>query len=447
MKTDRMKKAMLLASLLTLSISSTAQKPDFVANWKGVETLKEVGYPHAPYKALNGIYPLTNLKKVLINEYHCDYRFHDGMLAVYNKESNRWGFVDENGNLLSGGYKWTYPSVGESPAFGAGHVIVGLRAASSGSSFRRTDYYVVDKQGRAVKLPLQDLAGVFPFNNKGIAAVVPGGFGSKVLFFNTSGQQVFRNITNAAHSYSKSPLGDFIDGWARLELGQGYTFVSPSGTLMQKTFKDAQDFSEGLAAVAVQTGSGTRWGFIDTNGRMVIEAKFSNRPSPFSCGYAVVKKTNGKMVFINKQGSVCGTEADYYTNFVNGYALGTVRVYGNNSRGGDVWVIDAQMQRKKAVSSILGGEMIEGICKKNSPVITAFNDTYILHDKVLIYPPTGDTYRIDGFAVSWDDKVDIFSDNRIHINLKAKLGGVQKVWDGFLNEKGYLVFVFDKEEF
>ena len=435
-------------AFIAMCMAAKAQKPDFVANWNGVRTTNVVGGKHEPYKAFIGINLLKNLNKVLINEYETDYQYHDGMLAVFNKETRGWGFVDENGKRLPGGYKWTFPNVGESPAFASGHVIVGKPAPSTGSVFRHTDYYVLDKYGAAVKLPVQDLSAVTPFNNQGIAAVVPKGLGSKVIFFNTRGQQVFRNITNAVRGYSGSPIGDFISGWARLELGQGCTYVSPNGTLMQKTFKDAQDFSDGLAAVAVETGSGVRWGFIDSTGRFVIEPKFSNRPSPFSFGYAVVKKTNGKMVFINKQGSVCGSEADYYTNFVNGYALGTVREYSYGSRGGDVWVIDTLMQRRKAQSQILGGENIESICK-TLPVATVFDDTYIYYanNKWLIYPPTGETYRMDGFAVSYDDKIDKFSNRRVHITIKATIDGGNKVWDGFLDENGILVWVFDKDEF
>ncbi len=438
------RKLLLAFAMLGFTLHNVAQKPDFAANWKGLVTLNEVGGKHLPFPALQKIFPLTSMRKVLINDYSTDYVFRDGMLAVYNRDTGGWGFVDENGNVLAGGYKWKSARDTQSPAFGSGHCIVGLPSTSSASALRHTDYYILDKQGHTVKLPVQDLANIYPFNNRGIAAVIPAGFGSKVLFFNTSGQQVFRSITNAASSYSESPLGDFIDGWARLKLGQGYTFVSSTGTLMQKTFIGAQDFSDGLAAVATQTGSGIRWGFIDATGNIVIEPKFSKEPSPFSCGYAVVTKTNGKKVFINKQGNVCSEEADYYTNFVNGYALGTVREYSYGGKGGAVWVVDTQMQRKPAKSQILGGSDMEYICRI-LPVPTAFNDTYIYRydNRWLIYPPTGEVYSL--FASS-DSDIDKVSGRRMHIKFKATLNGVNKLWDGFLDNRGYLVFVFDKEE-
>lgn len=47
---------------------------------------------------------------------------------------------------------------------------------------------------------------------------------------------------------------------------------------------------------------------------MVIEAKFSSEPSPFSEGYAVVEKRDGKKCYIDKQGNVVfdGLRDAYY---------------------------------------------------------------------------------------------------------------------------------------
>lgn len=432
-----------------ITLQGISQKPDFVANWKGIRTLQVVGGKHEPYPALAGIYVSNSLKKVLINDFTTDYHFHDGMLAIFNRETGRWGFIDEYGNLMPGGYKWKNPSSGMDPQFGCGHCIVGQEAPSTGSAFRHTDYFIIDKRGNAVNMGIQDLSDVFPFNNGGIAPVVKRGTRDVVLFYNTSGNKVFTNVTNAVAGYRESPLGDFVDGWARLRVGNGYTFISNSGTLMPKTFVEAQDFSDGLAAVAVQTGNGKRWGFIDKAGNLVIEAKFSNMPSPFSCGYAVAKKTNGKMVLINKQGNVCSPEEQYYTNFVNGYALcGTITDYSYGSGGGTMWTVDTQLQRKPVQSQILGAGDLGGICQ-TLPVKTAFNDTYIYYEgeKYLIYPPTGVAYRLDGFASSWDDKFDVLSEKRMHIMFKSKSNGTVNILNGFLDERGVLIFVFDKEEF
>ncbi len=430
-----------MAMVFSASINATAQKTDIVASWQGVNTLREVGGNHAPYKALASIYIKNDLKQVRINKYSTNYQYHDGMLAISNGETGKWGFIDENGNLLPGGYKWYTPGIGKYPQFGAGYCIVGLPAASTGSVFKHYDYYILDKQGKTKKLAIKDLVTVYPFNNGGIAAVDVGGQRNKFIFFNTQGQQVFKNIVNAADDYPNGPLGDFNNGWARIKLGTGSTFVSQAGTMMPKKFVDAQDFSEGLAAVAVQTGNGVRWGFIDSNGQMVIEPKFSKEPTPFSNGYSVAKKTNDKMVFIDKQGNVRGTEAKWYTNFVNGYALG--------ANYNEVWLVDQQMQRH-SINGGLDHYAVENLAKK-LPVKTAFNGRYIYYEtnQWLIYPPTGTVYRMNGFVNGWNDKIDQIGDKRIHVNIKGQLTGnyPNKTWDGFLDDRGVLIFVFNEEEF
>ena len=432
---------MAIAIILAVSINVSAQKSDIIASWQGVKTLREVGGNHAPYKALSDIYIKKDLKQVRINKYETMHQFHDGMMAVSNKETGKWGFIDENGNLLTGGYKWYIPGIGKYPQFGAGHCIVGLPAASTGSMFKHYDYFILDKFGKTVKLGVKDLVTVYPFNNGGVAAVDVGGQRNKFVFYNTQGQQVFKNVVNAADDYPNGPLGDFNDGWARIKLGTGFSFITPAGTMMQKKFVDAQDFSEGLAAVAIQTGNGVRWGFIDKNGQIVIEPKFSKEPTPFSYGYSVVKKTSGMMVFIDKQGNVRGNEAKWYTNFVNGYAIGA-----NNN---EVWIVDQQMQRH-ALNGGLDHYAVENLAK-NLPVKTAFEGRYIYYEtnQWLIYPPTGTVYRMNGFVKSYNDKIDQIGDKRIHINVKSALTGnyPNKVWDGFLDERGVLIFVFNEEEF
>ena len=52
-----------MAMVFSASINATAQKTDIVASWQGVNTLREVGGNHAPYKALASIYIKNDLKQ------------------------------------------------------------------------------------------------------------------------------------------------------------------------------------------------------------------------------------------------------------------------------------------------------------------------------------------------------------------------------------------------
>lgn len=108
MKTS-FKIGVIIAITCAFYVKVSAQKSDIIASWPGVKTLKEVGGNHAPYKALGDIYIKKDLKQVRINKYETNHQFHDGMLAVANGETGKWGFIDENGNLLAGGYKWYIP--------------------------------------------------------------------------------------------------------------------------------------------------------------------------------------------------------------------------------------------------------------------------------------------------------------------------------------------------
>lgn len=83
----------------------------------------------------------------------------------------------------------------------------------------------------------------------------------------------------------------------------------------------ASDFSEGLAAAAIQRGYETLWGFIDTKGNWIIEPMFSNQPKDFHEGYAIAKKKSGRYVYIDKTGKVCSEEFQGAFRFFNGLAM------------------------------------------------------------------------------------------------------------------------------
>jgi hypothetical protein len=78
-----------------------------------------------------------------------------------------------------------------------------------------------------------------------------------------------------------------------------YTFIDREGApLFPQTFRDAFDFSEGLAAV----GDGKRWGFIDKTGAFRIQLQFESVGS-FSEGLAKFRR-DGKWGYIDKTGRV-----------------------------------------------------------------------------------------------------------------------------------------------
>jgi len=84
-------------------------------------------------------------------------------------------------------------------------------------------------------------------------------------------------------------------------------------------FKNAQPFSNGLAAVENADGN---WGFINTSGKLVIPYTYSLPPSRFMSDLAKVQSKEGKFGFINKENAVViQPKYEFATSFYKGYAL------------------------------------------------------------------------------------------------------------------------------
>ena len=422
-----------------------------LSKWKDIKPLR-MSNSIIEYR-LQKIALSPTLKKIVINNYETDHQFRDGILTVCNTDLGRYGFYDEEGNQLSGGFKWSKPfSMGRELAFGADHCIV-FEHVRTESGFHNFICYIIDKQGKTKRLPAGDNAStVWPFNNGGIAAVETDGAGTYVTFFNTKGEQVLRGIHAEEH---EAPIGDFINGWARLYAGyggqqKGYTFVNKSGKTIGKYYSSAQEFSEGLAAVKVETENGDRWGFIDTNGKMVIEPRFSNEPTPFSCGYTVATKQNGNMVYIDRQGNVCGEEAKWLTTFAGGKA------FGSNGYGAETWITDTLLQRtpitKEQYGSLAVDNNIEYLAR--FPMRTEFDGRYVVHhggpyssyqENTLTDINTGKHYLMAGFSSGFNpSEFNHITPHRIHV---AWTDENNQQRDGFLNERGELCLEFVKDEF
>ena len=94
---------------------------------------------------------------------------------------------------------------------------------------------------------------------------------------------------------------DFIsDGYVPVFYGErgnenllGLDFMDPAGNFLfgQKKLMNARAFSEGLAAVSPYETGGSLWGYSDTSGTIMIDAKYP-AAQPFHDGRAAVKIAN-----------------------------------------------------------------------------------------------------------------------------------------------------------
>jgi hypothetical protein len=154
----------------------------------------------------------------------------------------------------------------------------------------------IDTEGDYV-IPLQyDGADDF---SEGLAAVWRG---TQLLYVDTAG-----NVAIEAPGMTEG--GRFSEGLAAfgspLDVGSKYGYMDKRGNVViSPRFAAVGEFSEGLAAVEVEVGGGGGlvWGYVDKTGVWVIQPEFTSA-GPFSDGLAAVRKSNQDFGFIDKTGA------------------------------------------------------------------------------------------------------------------------------------------------
>jgi hypothetical protein len=216
---------------------------------------------------------------VVIEPQFCEAReFSEGLAAVNigatwvhqfphpHYEGGQWGFIDKAGRLV-------IPArFGSVEDFSDG---LSLVSANSKMSY-------IDKKGKAV-LQLDDMEDPQRW---------------------VTGAGRFSEGLAWVRTVDRSVLSGFID--------KAGTFV------IEPRFKEARDFSGGLAAVAV----GEKWGYVDRAGRLVICAQF-REARDFSRGRAAVRTGEG-WCYIDQQGTL--TIPGPY-NDVENFSGGLARVH------------------------------------------------------------------------------------------------------------------------
>ncbi|TYQ14888.1 UNVERIFIED_CONTAM: WG repeat protein [Acetivibrio alkalicellulosi] len=138
---------------------------------------------------------------------------------------------------------------------------------------------------------------------------------------------------------------DFSDGLAPVQIGNKMGYINEKGDIVIKPIFDFADvFNDGLAII--RTGKHIRerrYGFIDTEGNIVIEQQFQSL-YPFSDELAMGLKDD-KWLYIDKSGNVVLEEQfDSSSNFSEGLAsFKSNGKYGYINKKGEV-VIDAKFE-------------------------------------------------------------------------------------------------------
>jgi len=342
------------------------------------------------------------------------YRFSNGLAYVSTSKNGKY-YMDKSGNKIFEYYPRQYDFV---PLFSEDGVAIDCEKFTTGILFNRKGE-IIRKIPNIYKVTnfVDDIAAV--------TITVPGRPLShqENVYMNTKGEIVFRNLAEphtlenlkevrsmrdslvAYYSYGKKLWG-FRDA-------KGKAVVAPQ-------FLEVHDFSEGLAAVLVQTDGGAKkWGYIDKTGTFVVQPNYSNEPGDFNNGLSFVINKENKYFYIDKSGNIVSPAYALTTNFHNGTAF--VR--------GDDWGVYAINTSFKTLARF-------------SQPITEFKFKYIGND---IYV---ENYLVTGTgAVQIKGISDPFYEDlaATYTNSYKSTDGLTHI--GYINRKGEYVLEFVESEF
>ncbi len=385
-----------------------------------------------------------DVKKVRLNKYETDYRFNDGLLAVKNLENNKWGFIDEQGNLVID-YLWYFISEYDEglsrrllqPKFSSGKAWVYTQNG---------ELCILDKNGSSILkkgiVKASDFCGEYAtVLKKNRENPFSGGSSYKYLYVDKTGKEVFPALSQTVYFPICPEPRPFKDGNAvYYDIDKNKCgFVDDHGKIVVPAiFLAAQDFSEGLAAVLVAptSSSDSKWGFIDTSGKFVIPAKFTRQPTQFYNGTSSVIKGDGAVVQINKFGVAVNSESndtldiDRLSRTSFSLGRGSLRAWEyilssipNNLNGytiDDLYVCDYFRNKKFQIS-------------EPSELRSKFDET---ENKSIAYYSVG--YSID-----------FVNEKIMHCKTFIDDGWSESkiINDGFVDYEGNYVFIFSPEEF
>lgn len=158
------------------------------------------------------------------------------------------------------------------------------------------------------------------------------GFEGNLTKFSVIGYKDFESGKVVLEARFKD-AGEFSNGLAYVQIMTKYGYINPQGELAIKPqFLEARDFSEERAAVRQLMENGeSAWGFIDTQGHMIIPYQY-DEIHQFSEGLCAVEKA-GKWGYINLEGEVV---ISFSFDSAENFSEGSTYVTMENERGEEV---------------------------------------------------------------------------------------------------------------
>ena len=154
----------------------------------------------------------------------------------------------------------------------------------------------------------------------------------QIFAINNKGEKLFNLPKYSARELKN--YGEFSDGIARIPIyldkknniifkKTKTVYINSLGEIISdKIFDSYGDFNNGLARVSKDVNGITKWGFINKNGNVVIDFLYTNIPTTFNDSIARVETKEKLFGFINTQGKlIIEPKFKYATGFFKGMAL------------------------------------------------------------------------------------------------------------------------------
>jgi hypothetical protein len=217
---------------------------------------------------------------------------HSQMLVAAYKNSNKlWGyFTSEKKVLCQPVYKTAYPYSQEGIALVSDNTSITTAVSQGGYEINEllNDTKYIDIHGNELKLNFE-VSSRKSFHNGRAGVEIKNKWG----YIDTRGSLVIPPIYYNISHFSCNRA--FVEAQKNI-----LTMIDKNGNIikLQEQIDDYKKFNEGYDAIRI----GPKWGYIDTNGSIVIKPKYDNAGN-FSDGLAWVK-VGEKLGYINKLDSL-----------------------------------------------------------------------------------------------------------------------------------------------
>ena len=263
------------------------------------------------------VYPVT---KSVARAYYTGGYF---LVSFDTYPSSPWNLYDSEGNLLWADFEQFWdaayvPGAEDKPVFENG-----LAMTKWGT--------IINTSGQTVARVPDNADKVWPYFSDGLVTAFVKDIGSNPfrVYLNQEGKMVYPHLKQEVEIGARlmSP------GELRCERRAFYDYAlqkwgyldSEGNIVIKPAFSAAHAFREDLAAVKDDKGM---WGFIGKDGQYVIEPMFTIEPGDFYSGYSVVTKQNGKQTLFSKDGRVFGGDYSRVSIFVGHFCIGEKTRYG-----------------------------------------------------------------------------------------------------------------------